>query len=174
MLAESTTMGSDELRKDPVPRWFFVALAVLVLLATITIGMATSVPIRIDVVIALFGGLALAHGFTTGRWWVAAPVAMLAFALAVGVVVALPAANLTIQDGPADSLGVRAIWLAATLITALDIAVGVRLHRVANASSRSNNRLVEQLASQQQAIERQIGQLHQRAVSVDELLTPAS
>lgn len=174
MLAESTTMCPDELRKDAVPRWFFVALAVLVLLATITIGMATSAPIRIDVVIALFGGLALAHGFTTGRWWIAAPVAVLTFALTVGAVVALPAANLTIQDGPADSMGVRAIWLAATVIVACDIAVGVRLHRVANTSSRNNNRLVAQLASQQQAIERQIEQLHQRAVSVDELLTTAS
>lgn len=174
MLAESTTMGSDELRKDPVPRWFFVALGVLVLLATITIGMATSVPIRIDVVIALFGGLALAHGFTTGRWWVAAPVAMLAFALAVGVVVALPAANLTIQDGPADSLGVRAIWLAATIMAAFDTAVGVRLHGSTDTPSRNNNRLVEQLESQQRTIQHQMEQLQQRAASVEELTTTTS
>lgn len=167
-------MCSDILVKDPLPRWFFAALAVLVVLATITIGMATSVPVRIDVVIGLLGVLALAHGFTTGRWWIAAPMAVLSLAGAVGAVIALPPANITIQDGPADSMGVRAIWLAATIITAFDIALGVRLDRVSDTSSRKNNPLVQQLESQQQTIQHQIKHLHQRAASVEELITTTS
>lgn len=168
--------------REILPVWLFAALGAWVLVAAAALANSTTIPVRADVVAALIGAAAVAHGLLWHRWRVAAPVAVLALGLALALGLDLvPGFALSEEDGvvhrsgPADSVGVRMLWVAATIISGLVIAWGMWLHVRFLARTRedwSRHDEAGQLARSDADIRQHVHQVERRLSAIEELLSP--
>lgn len=166
-----------------LPGWFFPALAGWILVTAATLANATSIPVRADVVVALLGATAIGHGLVQRRWRVAGPLAALALGVAVALAVgALPGLALSDADGnayaagPADAVGVRVIWAAATTIGALVIAWGAWLHaryRAHLTESHSRELPAPDHDRRVEDIRARVAQVEERVGAIEHLLAPS-
>ncbi len=159
------------------PPWLFPALAAWLMAAAAMVGNATSIAVRADVVSALLGALAIAHGLVQRRWRVAGPLAVLTLGTTVGLVMdPLPGLALGAggaSAGPAASVGVRAIWVAASVIGALVIAWGVWLHvRLRMRGSEGAHALGDAHDDLSVELRQRVDQVERRVGAIEALLAP--
>lgn len=145
-------------RRSRIPRWLAPALGVWIILGTAALANATAVAVRGEVVVALLGVLAVAHGLVHRRWLAAGPAAAVALLaaglLSLGLVSGVQGVY---RQGPADSAAPVIIWVAAFLVAALDILWGLIVHtRTGRTAQRGPNAPLRQRTQQQAATQEQL------------------
>lgn len=114
-----------------VPRWLAFALAVWLTVGAVTVAQLTSIPVHAAAVVAVWGLLALGHGWIHRRWRVAGPLAVGAALLAVGAASGLLPDGVQLGDhvGPAQSAAPKVIWTTLFVVVGADLALATVLHR---------------------------------------------
>ncbi len=164
-------------RSSVVPRWFFAAMAFWLLIAAAALANATSLPVRADTLAALLGATAFMHGLYFRRWLVAGPLAGMALlaAAALAFEVGLGHDNTVYQGGPADAMGIRAIWISLLVIVSAVIAWAFWLHGRLLRWRRENPSAVTPLdAADGDEVARLTEAAAERVGSIEELLSPSS